>query len=66
LIHAEVKDKSLHITTRYEAKGYGKCTQVFALYDSFDSVVVNGEAVTPAVSKRFIGGADITTWVVGI
>jgi len=61
-IGAVAKDKTLHITTRYTAKGYGKCREAFVLYDAFEQVFVNGKPATVTDSKHFIGGSDITTW----
>jgi len=66
LITASVTGRTLHIQTEYVAKGYGKCSLAFALYDSFDSVSVNGKDVSVKTSKHFIGGSDISTWSVEV
>lgn len=63
-ITAEVKDKALHITTGYLAKGYGKCRETFVVYDAFSHVYVNGKPAAVTDSKHFLGGSDITTWTV--
>ncbi len=63
-IRADVRDKSLHITTHYATKGFGKCTEAFVLYDAFAHVFVNGKPALVTDSKHFIGGSDITTWTV--
>lgn len=65
-ITAEIDNNVLHITTAYTAKGYGKCSQSFVLYDAFEGVVVNGIPAEIKDSKHFIGGSDITTWSVSV
>ena len=66
LITSSVSGKTLHILTEYLAKGYGKCTASFVLYDQFDTVTVNGKPVEAKSTKHFIAGSDITTLTVEV
>ena len=61
LIAATVRDKTLHIQTEYIAKGFGKCGQTFVLYDTFDSVILNGKTAKTKASKHFIAGSKLDT-----
>lgn len=60
-ITAWVKNGELLISTKYTAKGFGKCSETFVLHGQFNAVYINGKQATLSDSKHFLGGADLTT-----
>ncbi len=65
-ITASVVDGVLTIQTAYTAKGYGKCSERFVLYDAFAAVTINGKAANLTPSTQWLAGREIPVTIAGV